>query len=79
MEKMVPESRCTRCGKASSVLGNRDCFEVIDGKRCKGAYKNWPSPNDWCECPVCKKTGFHEGHACYRCKGDGWIFIAKRG
>lgn len=78
MEREMPESRCTRCGKISSVLGNRDCFEVIGGRECRGAYRTRLGPNDWRECSVCKKTGILEGHACYRCDGVGWLFIAKR-
>ena len=76
-QKLPPALRCTSCGKTSAYqgIGQADCIEMYGGVRCKGTMRSRINPNDWEPCPNCSGTGISDDSRCYRCNGDGHLFV----
>lgn len=69
-DKNPPAAACTECGKYN-IAGdriNQPCSEVINKRRCKGAFGSLTNENDWKHCIYCSGSG------CEICEQTGWIF-----
>src|SRR6266436_6244237 len=82
MEKPLPVTSCTLCGKAgyNISLTNVQCEQRFNGKRCRGVNQSAIAIHDWAKCPTCNGqgnltpwTGLDEN--CVRCDGAGWLFV----
>jgi hypothetical protein len=84
MEKPLPVTSCTVCGKAgyNISLTNVQCEQRFNGKRCRGVNQSAIAIYDWAECPICNGTGCNltpwtgpANENCVRCNGAGWLFV----
>ena len=83
MEKPLPVTSCTVCGKAeyNISLTNVQCRRTVNGKRCRGVNQSAIALYDWAKCPKCNGHGCNlspwtgPGKACIRCDGAGWLFV----
>ena len=83
VEKPLPVTSCTACGKAgyNISLTNVQCEQRFNGKRCRGVNQSAIAIYDWAKCPTCdghggyltRRTGL--GEKCVRCDGAGWLFV----
>ena len=83
MEKPLPVTSCTVCGKAgyNVSLTNVQCAQRFKGKRCRGVNQSAIAIYDWAKCQTCNGTGCTStpwtglGENCVRCDGAGWLFV----
>ena len=83
MEKPLPITSCTVCGKAgyNISLTNVQCGQRFNGKRRRGVNESAIALYDWAKCPKCNGHGCNltpwtaPGKACVRCDGAGWLFV----
>ena len=83
MEKPLPVTSCTVCGKAgyNVSLTNVQCEQRFRGRRCRGVNQSAIGIYDWARCPTCNGHGFNltpgtgPGEACVRCNDVGWLFV----
>jgi DnaJ-class molecular chaperone len=84
MEKPLPVTSCTVCGKAgyNISLTNVQCEQSFNGKRCRGVNQSAIAIYDWARCPTCNGTGWNltpwtgpASDKCVRCDGAGWLFV----
>jgi hypothetical protein len=79
-KKPHPFGICTRCGTCTWDMEalNQPCTQVVNNRKCEGAFREALEPDDWMGCPICSATGGPVSDPCTQCYGAGWLYVRKR-